>query len=184
MRRRGSSASSGHCPMSAGHHACASCSASRTTSAPSASQAVPTNMTRRWGRRTSASQRSRSGSTLHSSRSSRASVSAGDSPRSTAPPAPSAQRPGHELSHGARRPASQRPPASRVTHSAATRVARVALDQPQRPARGLQLEDQPAVSRSWCETSRAATPSWLGEPRSRSALIASSAATHFSSGGS
>ncbi len=52
--------------------------------------------------------------------SSRTSVSAGLSPRSTAPPAPSAQRPAHEETHGARRPASQRPSAARVTHSAAT----------------------------------------------------------------
>ena len=51
-------------------------------------------MTSRCGSRTSASPRTRSGATDHSSSSSRTSVSAGLSPTSTAPPAPSAQRPG------------------------------------------------------------------------------------------
>ena len=74
----------------------------------------------RWGSRRSASPRTRSGETAHSSLSSRTSVSAGLSPRSTAPPAPSAQRPAHEDTQAARRPASQRPSAERVTHRAAT----------------------------------------------------------------
>ena len=91
-----------------------------STAAPSGSQAWPMNITSRCGRRTSASQRTRSGATDHSSSSSRVSVSTGLSPTSTAPPAPSAQRPAHDDSQGARRPASQRPSASRVTHSAAT----------------------------------------------------------------
>src|SRR5271155_357085 len=122
IRGNVSPASGGHCSIASGHHANASCSSSGTTvsSAPSASHACPTNITSCWGSRTSASARTRSGETAHSSLSSRTSVSAGFSPRSTAPPAPRAQRPAQEETHPARRPASQRPSAERVTHRAAT----------------------------------------------------------------
>ena len=80
---------------------------------------MPTTITSRCGRRTSASTVRRSGSHRPLLVSSRTSVSAGLSPMSTAPPAPSAQRPGHDDSHADRRPASQRPSAARVTASAA-----------------------------------------------------------------
>ena len=102
----------------------------------------------------SASPRTRSGATDHSSSSSRTSVSAGLSPRSTAPPAPSAQRPGHDASQAARRPASQRPSAERVTHSAATL-----------------REASPSTSRSaqrdGCSSSRRRSPesAWPHQPR-------------------
>ena len=54
---------------------------------------------------------------------------------------------------------------------------RVALDEAQRPAHRLELEQQAAVALGAWSTRRAATPSWLGEPRSRRAAIASSAAS-------
>src|SRR5919201_5274772 len=60
----------------------------------------------------------RLGRSCHSSCSSRESVSAGLSPRSTAPPAPSAQRLAQVDTQAARRPASQRPSALRTTQSA------------------------------------------------------------------
>ncbi len=128
------------------------------------------------GRQISASPRTRSGATDHSSSSSRTSVSAGLSPRSTAPPAPSAQRPAHEATHGARRPASQRPSAERVTHSAAMlREASPATSRSaQRSGCSSIAMPSPSTRKS---TSRAETPSWLGEPRSRSAVIAASAAS-------
>ena len=158
-------------PMSAGHHACASCSASRTTSAPVGQPRLPTNMTSRWGRRTSASQRSRSGSTLHSSRSSRA-ERVGRRTRRRRPRRrrPSAQRPAHDASHGARRPGepaalgvagdAQRGDASRWRRPRRSRSAQ---------RTGCSSRIRPPSLGSWCETRRAATPSWLGEPRSRSA---------------
>ena len=73
-------------------------------------------------------------------------VSAGFSSTSTAPPAPSAQRPAHEASQAARRPASQRPSAAeRTTHSTARLCAALLGDEAQRPARGLQLEREASV---------------------------------------
>ena len=91
--------------------------------------------------------------------------------------------PAHVASHAARRPASQRPSPSRTTHSAATSAAR-------RPRRGA-APSAPAGARArdrrrgarW-PTSRAATPSWLGEPRSRSAATAASAAAVSAAPGS
>src|SRR4051794_23135195 len=183
IRRSGASASSGQSAGSSGHHAYWSCSSSGTTSAPAASQAWPTNITSSCGRRTSASARTRSGSTPHSSRSSRDSVSAGCSNGSTAPPAPSAQRPAQDDSQAARRPASQRPSASRITHSAA-----MLLEASPSTSRSAQRTGWSSrtrrPSRSLWFTSRAASPSWLGEPRSRSAVIARSAASARSAGGS
>ena len=67
------------------------------------------------------------------------SVSTGLSPTSTAPPAPSAQRPAHDDSHGARRPASQRPVGVAGDAQRGDRQRRVALHEAQRPARGLQV---------------------------------------------
>ena len=147
-----------------------------STSAPDGTQACPTNITIWWGSSTSASPRTRSGSTDHSSRSSRASVSTGFSSSSTEPPAPSAQRPGHVASHAARRPASQRPSPSRTTHSAATE--RLASPSTRRSAQraGWRSRTSSPPSPCWWPTSRAATPSWLGEPRSASAATAASAA--------
>ena len=135
------------------------------------------------GSRTSASARQRSGVTDHSSPTSRSSVCAGLSPRSTAPPAPSAQRPAHDDSHAARRPASQRPSAARTTHSDA-----IEPDAAPSTSRSAQRSGWSSMSRplSVCSNAviRAATPSWLGDPRSRSAVIASSAAAMRSDGGS
>ena len=74
------------------------------------------------------------------------SVSTGSSPTSTAPPAPSAQRPAHVATQAARRPASQRPSASRTTHSTDSEPRGVLAHQPQRPAHRLQLELEPAVA--------------------------------------
>src|SRR3954470_19669738 len=122
-RSAGSASSSGQSAGSGGHQAWASCSGSGVTSTPSGSHACPMSIARRFGRETSASTVSRSGVTDHSSSSSRPSVSTGSSPTSTAPPAPSAQRPAHEATQPARRPASQRPSAERVTHSAASEGA-------------------------------------------------------------
>ena len=155
----------------------------RRTSAPSGSHAWPMNITRPWGSRISASPRTRSAATDHSSSSSRVSVVNGLSPRSTAPPAPSAQRPGQLASHAARRPASQRPARSRTMHIAA--IDRLASASTRRSAQRAGCSSR----RSWPSTSswatrRAARPSWLGEPRSASAVIAASAASVRSAGGS
>ena len=119
--------------------------ASRATSAPDGSQACPTNITIWWGSSTSASPRTRSGSTDHSSRSSRASVSTGFSSSSTEPPAPSAQRPGPRR-EPCRAPARQPAPVA-VAHDAQRRdrAAGVALDEAQRPARRLEVEHELAV---------------------------------------
>ena len=99
----------------------------------------------RLGRHTSASTAKRSGSTPHSSSSSRVSVSVGSSPTSTAPPAPSAQRPAHVATQGARRPASQRPSASRTTHSAASEADASSRTSRSDQRMRLQLHAQPAV---------------------------------------
>ena len=121
MRGSASPASGGQSSMSRGHHANSSCSWSGVTVLGARRQPrLSDEHHEPVGQPQSASPRTRSGATAHSSCSSRTSVSAGFSPRSTAPPAPSAQRPAHEATHGARRPASQRPSAERVTHSAAT----------------------------------------------------------------
>ena len=132
-----------------GHHACSSCSASRVTSTPAGSHASPTSIASRLGSDTSASTVSRSGVTDHSSSSSRPSVSTGSSPTSTAPPAPSAQRPAHEATHVARRPASQRPSAVARHAQRGERRRGVVAHEPQRPAHRLQLELEPAVPRRW-----------------------------------
>ena len=177
IRRSGSSASAGQRPTSAGHQANSSCSSSGTTSAPVGQPRLPDEHHHAAGAAAPAPRPcSRSGATDHSSSSSRASVSTGFSPTSTAPPAPSAQRPAQEASHAARRPASQRPSASRTMHRTERLSRRVAGEQPQRPARRLQLEPQAGRRRASKPTSRAASPSWLGEPRSRSAASAASAA--------
>ena len=102
----------------------------------------------------------------------------GDSPSSTAPPAPSAQRPAQDASQrGA--PAGE-PAAVGVARDAerGDRLGGVALDQAQRPAQRLQLDVQRAVgrrrrSRPGARRSRRGS----GEPRSRSAAIAASAAS-------
>ena len=95
-------------------------------------------------------------SSFHSSSSSRASVCAGLSPRSTAPPAPSAQRPA-QLATQARAPAGE-PAAVLAAHGAerGQAVLGVALDQPQRPARGLDLERAAGHPRPRSSPSRAA----------------------------
>ena len=180
MRRSGSSASSGHCATSAGHHAWASCSASRTTSAPVGQPGLPTNITSRWGSRTSASQRSALGldrPLLAQLARERVGGLLADVDRAAGAERPA---PGPRASHGARRPASQRPSASRVTHSAATE----SLASPSTSRSAQRAGCSSRTSRpSLLVVRRAApaTPSWLGEPRSRSALIASSAAATFSS---
>ena len=122
MRRSGSSASSGQSSMSAGHQACASCSWSGVTSAPVGQPGLADEHAPGWwGRRTSASPRTRSGATDHSS-SQLADERLRPGSRRGRPrrrrPAPSG-RP-RTTATAARRPASQRPSASRVTHSAAT----------------------------------------------------------------
>ena len=174
----------GQAPTSRGHHACSSCSGSRADlGAAAASHAWPTSMIIRFGRHTSASTAKRSGSTPHSSSSSRVSVSVGSSPTSTAPPAPSAQRPAHVATQGARRPASQRPSASRTTHSAASEADASSRTSRSDQRMGCSSMHSPpsAVSKP---ASRAARPSCEGEPRSASAAIAASAACSRSGGGS
>ena len=114
--------------------------------------------------------------TDHSSASSRASVSAGFSPTSTEPAAPSAQRSAQVASQAARRPASQRPSAD--AHDAQRRQALrgVVGQQAQRPADGLALQAErcrcrprspPAgrrARRGWASRGRAARPA-PGRPR-------------------
>ena len=97
-------------------------------------------------------------------------------------PRPSRRRrapsgPAHDASQPARRPASQRP--SAAPHDAQHRQALAPRprDQAQRPARGLELERQAVVRRPRSRRAAPARPSWLGEPRSRSASSASSAAS-------
>ena len=117
----------------------------RSASSPSASQACPTNMTIRWGSRRSASPRTLTGATSHSSLSSRTSVLVGLSPRSTAPPAPSAQRPAQEETHGgatAGQPAAVRGPGDAEGRD---RLGGVPLDEAQRPAQRLQLDRDPLL---------------------------------------
>ncbi len=101
-------------------------------------------------------------------------MSAGFSSTSTEPPAPSAQRPAHEASHAARRPASQRPSAARTTHSTAMLwAARSGSRRSAQRAGWSSSRSRP--SRSSNPASRPASPSWLGEPRSRRASSATSA---------
>ena len=89
----------------------------------------------------------------------------------------------HEATHGARRPASHRPSAERVTHSAASEA-----DASSRTSRSDQRigcsssSSRPSAARK--SASRAASPSCAGEPRSSSAAIASSAASERAAGGS
>ena len=176
-------ASPGQPPTSAGHHVCASCSSSGTASAPDASHAIPTTKTSPFGVSASASTDSSTGATDHSSWSSRTIASTGCSPTSTAPAAPSVQRPVHDASQGARRPASQRPSASRTTHRTETlRVAALPTSRSDQRA-GCKSSRRPS-SRCSKPTSRAASPSWLGEPRSRSAASAASAAAVSAASGS
>ena len=156
----------GQAPGSAGHQACSSCSASGVTSAPSGSHARPTSITSRLGSETSASTVSRSGVTDHSSSSSRVSVSTGSSPTSTEPPAPSAQRPAHDATHGGAA-AGQPAPVGGARHAQdRQRGAGVLAHQPQRPAHRLQLELEPAVARLVADEPR-------GEPvvRGRAAVL-------------
>ena len=141
IRRSSSSASSGH-SRDVGAATMRRRRARRraTTSAPAGSQAWPTNITIPWGSRTSASTAARSGSTDHSS-SQLAHERVGgvladvDRAAGAERPAPGPRR--EPWRAPAREPA---PVASRMTQSAATVRDRVALDEPQRPARGLQLE--------------------------------------------
>ena len=182
-RRSGSSASAGQLAGSVGHQANSSCSSSGVTVAPSASHAWPISSTSSLGSSSSASMRIRSGTTDHSSRSSRPSVSAGFSSTSTDPPAPSAHLPAQDASHGARRPASQRPSAARTMHWTDRLWAAPAGTRRSAHRAGWSSSDSrsDAVSKP---TSRAASPSWLGDPRRRSASSATSAASVASPGGS
>ena len=132
-------------PTSAGHQAQSSCSASGTGSAPSGTVASPTSIAMPSGRPTSASTLSRSGSSCHSSlqlareRPRRALAEVDRAAGAERP----AVRPGR---HPAGAPARQ-PAAVGGAHHAerGQAVAGVALDQPQRPARRLKLEPQPAA---------------------------------------
>ncbi len=89
-------------------------------------------------------------------------------------PAPSAP-PTRPATPRAGRPASGRRRRAR-RHSADRLRAPSVRDQPQRPAHRLELEREPRRRRRRKSTSRAASPSWLGEPRRRSASSARSAA--------
>ena len=119
-----------------------------------------------WAGRRAPPRRGAPGTTDHSSSSSRASATTGSSPTSTAPPAPSAQRPAQVATHAARRPASQRPSALRTAHRTDSAPSASSRDEPQRPAHRLQLDRRarrPPVSKP---ASRAARPSCVGDPRS------------------
>jgi hypothetical protein len=134
------------------------------------------------GRETSASTANRSGVTAHSSSSSRVSASTGSSPTSTLPPAPSAQRPAQVATHGARRPANQRPSASRATHRTDIEPAASSLSRSdQRIGCSVSRSASSPASNAY---SRAASPSCAGEPRSSSAAIARSAAALCAGSGS
>ena len=125
--------SSGHSSGSGGHHAWASCSWSRPTSAPGASQAWPISIDQAAGggdQRLDLKPLGLDGPFLGQLAAERA---RGSSPASTAPPAPSAHTPAQVATHSARRPASQRPSLSRTTHSTDSAPDGVA-GQPQRPA--------------------------------------------------
>ena len=134
-------------------------------------------MTSRCGRRSSASPRTRSGATDHSSLElahERVGGALAEVDR-----AAGAERPAPGPRGDPRRaPAGQPAPVGGARDAQRGDAARgVAGDQPQRPAQRLQLDRDPVVRRARKSTSRAATPSWLGEPRSRSASIAASAAS-------
>ena len=111
-----------------------------------ASQACPMSITSRLGRQTSASTASRSGATDHSSSSSRASVCdrvLADLDRAAGAERP-APGPGRDPRR-ARRPASQRPSASRTAQRTESEPCASSLEQPQRPADGLELDGEPAA---------------------------------------
>ena len=143
-----------------------------------ASQAMPSSITSWWGRQTSASTVIRSAVTDHSSRSSRPSVSAGFSPAldgaaGAERPAP---RPGREPAGAA--PGEPAPVAARARRTvAATLCAASARSSRSAQRTGSSSRTQPLAARPRRQTRRAERPSCAGEPRSRSALIAASAAS-------
>ena len=154
-----------------GHHAYSSCSASGTTSAPAGEPRQADQHHELVGQADERLDRDPLGARPTTPRAARArACAAGFSPASTAPPAPSAQRPDQVASQPARRPASQRPSLRAHDAQRGDALRRVAAVEPQRPADRLELEHQARRRAPRRTTRRAESPSWAGEPRSRSAL--------------
>ena len=145
------------------------------SSAPSASQACPTNITSRCGRRSSASPRTRSGATAHSSSQlahERVGRALAEVDRAAGAERPAAGPRGDPRSAPAGQPAAVRGARDAQRRHALRGVAR---DQPQRPAQRLHL-DRDSVARPGCSRpaarrrrrgSASRAPAVRGSPRRR-----------------
>ena len=174
--RSGSSASGGHSPTSAGHQANSSCSSSGTTVAPSGNHAWPTISTTSLGSLTSASTRSRRAHRPLLAQLARHRV---DGVLVDLDRAARAERPAPCPRRQPRRRAA--PPASarrrRGPRTAPTGSARRCRPAAAAPSGAGWSSSVSRSARASNEASLAANPSWLGDPRSRSALSATSAAS-------
>ena len=178
IRRSTSSASSGHSvDVGAATRRARRARGRASTSAPDGSQACPTNITIRWGSSTSAS-------TWHALGRDRPLLVAARAPACR--PGSRDRRPRRRRRAPSARPTTPATPRAGPRASGRRRRAPRTAQRPsgwRRPRRGA-APSAPAAARArarrrspcWWPTSRAATPSWLGEPRSASAATAASAA--------
>ena len=171
-RRAGAAARrprSGQRSTSAGHHAKSSCSASGVTAAPSGSQASPTSDDQPAGQldqRLDRQPLGRDRPLLVELAHERLGRVLADLDRARRRPAPSA-RPTSPARRRAARPASGRRPA-RTTHIADRLCAAPSASRRSAQRAGCSSSVQRRRCRRSKPASRAARPSWLGEPRSRS----------------
>ena len=146
IRRRSACASPGHAAGSSGHQACASCSGSRVTSAPGASQACPIEHRHPVGEADERLDREplRARPTTPPRARARARARGPRRPRPRRRRRAPSGRPTRRPTPRAGRRASGRPRRAPRTARTASRARRP--DQPQRPAQRLELDGQPAVA--------------------------------------